>query len=168
MIWDEPPTKRPTAADFARFFQKIEDDIERVGWSAVGVMDNPPFTYTVGLTESYDHPELIIYGIGAETAHGILSVAVHHIEKEYEGGVGKTYEAGQRYDEILDGYEVLFVDHPADFPLTAAASYYKAMGKEWEALQLVWPDVEGKFPGEESMDPDYEKAQEQKVEDDET
>jgi uncharacterized protein DUF4262 len=156
VIWDDLPTeKRPTQEDLARFRQKIQDDIERVGWSVVAVMDNPPFAYTVGLTESYDHPELIIYGIGAKNAHQILANAVQHIKE------GEVYRAGGKYSEILDGYDVEFRVHQ-EYPLTAATSYYRALGKDWEALQLVWPDADGNFPGEEGMDPEFEEVQKPK------
>ena len=59
------------------------DDLERMvitnvrdfGWHAVNVIEGdgyPPWTYTIGLYDTWSHPELILIGRSRATAHHIL------------------------------------------------------------------------------------------------
>jgi Domain of unknown function (DUF4262) len=63
--------------------RKILADINEFGWSAVnGVEDDghPPWTFTIGLYETWSHPELIVIGRSRATAHNILTTLVDKIE----------------------------------------------------------------------------------------
>lgn len=145
---------------------RVDDDIDRLGWSAIGVfaaVDDPegmlenPFTYTIGLLKTYEHPELIVYGLPPEQAHSILASAIEQIKE------GVHFSTGRRYSKVLGGgFEVEFrkVD-PTGRPLNVARNYYEA---DVEALQLVWPDKEGRFPGEAGVDPTFANCQEPEVE----
>lgn len=85
---------------------KVHRDIERVGWSVIGVFptegDEPKasYSYTIGLLETEQHPELIVFGLPPEQAHGILSCAVDLIRE------GTRLEAGRRYGRVLRGFDV--------------------------------------------------------------
>lgn len=137
---------------FEQVFDKVRGDIARVGWSAVGVFpraDEPrpvTFTYTIGLAETYGHPELIVYGLDAKQAHEFLWSAIQLLKE------GTRFEHGKRYAKVLQGYDVEFrkVDDPGGHPLNVARAYYD---REVEALQLIWPDADGRFPGDPDVDP---------------
>jgi hypothetical protein len=49
--------------------------------------EGPPFFYTIGLMETCHHPEFIIFGLDAESAHALFSGLICHIH------------AGQSYAE---------------------------------------------------------------------
>lgn len=137
--------------------EKIEGDIEQVGWSSIGVFNavgdepTPSFTYTIGLRETYDHPELIVYGLEAETAHGLIASAVDLLKE------GAVLEDGGRYAKVLRGHDVAarLVPEPG-YPLNVARMYY---GDDVRAVQLVWPDAAGKFPWEEDFDQQFDGLQ---------
>jgi len=65
--------------DGTSYEQLLEDTgerIERIGFTMVGVeadLDHPPWTYTIGLVEGYDHPELAMLGIPIELAAEVIS-----------------------------------------------------------------------------------------------
>lgn len=131
-----------SAERFAAVLEKIRSDIERVGWSAIGVFpaagSDPTvvFTYTIGLTEM-DHPELVIYGLPNETAHSLLYSAVEQVR------AGVVFEPGQRYGKIIRDFEVYVRDVSDVAEVNAARAYYD---RPVEALQLVWPDSAGRMP----------------------
>lgn len=120
---------------------KITEDIARVGWSAISVFGGYPFTYTIGLTEM-DHPELILYGISGQMAHILLAHAVNAVKD------GAKFAHGDRFDKVLEGYEVEFRKHPIP-PANWAQHFY---GDDMSVLQMVWPDAEHRFPGEDGCE----------------
>jgi len=70
---------------FENIVEKANADIEQYGWSTMYVDANrergmESLSYTIGLDETYDHPEVIVFGLPAETAHNILSAIAHAIK----------------------------------------------------------------------------------------
>jgi len=131
----------------ADLMNKIDADIDRVGWSAIGVMpttDQPygmPFIYSIGFYNYSNHPEMIIVGLDPNVGHTMLHTLFERVRS------GERFEDGQRVSEVLDGYDVEFrAMPPAGRPLNAARSYFEL--EELPALQVMWPDAEGLFPGE--------------------
>lgn len=142
--------------------EEFTDVIERVGWAAVGVFaashDDASFSYTIGLTETLQHPELIIYGVHYQQAHSILACAIDLIkEKEL------LLTPGEKYQGIVSKYPILIRDvaDPASRPLNMATRYY---GHPVMAVQLVWPDESGLFPGDEGCEETVVTRQEQRPE----
>lgn len=59
---------------------QVTRDIREYGWHCLHVLprageEGVGFTYTIGLIESYDHPELMIFGLGREREHIVSSVS---------------------------------------------------------------------------------------------
>lgn len=48
-------------------YEEVFDDlhcrVRHFGWALQGVEASPPWVYTIGLTERFDHPELVIVGM---------------------------------------------------------------------------------------------------------
>lgn len=143
---------------FDQLDANVINDIATYGWSDMGIFPvdegNPlPFNYSVGFISSYQHPEVIVMGIANEQGHGALSVVAAAVSE------GTRYTAGQYYDDILEGYQVAFVDVLdvlGDYPLTMAAH----LQEDVTAVQLVWPDANGRFPWHDDMDPVMKSRQE--------
>ena len=115
--------------------------IAKHGWMIQGVFPREgdidvPFAYTVGLTEA-GLPELVIAGLGWPDAGHILN------------------DAARRHtaDEILPGATV---DGVASVPFRAVAAPLAEVNMarnlygadRVRAVQLVWPDAGGAYPGE--------------------
>jgi hypothetical protein len=129
------------------------DDIRRIiaeyGWW-VGMIpgddDGPAFAYTVGLWETLKHPEIIILGLKLQSMHGILNGCGEMIRK------GARFEDGVQVADVISSYDVRF-------RRLAQRDYAKYLGYgcrhyggDWfPAVQCVWPDRNGKFPGDEGV-----------------
>ena len=118
--------------------------IVKYGWAAVGIFseNEPPWIYTVGLQDTHDHPELVIYGLPLELMHNLLHDAVREIEN------GKRFEPGTLAGGVIANYDVAVVkvDEPFDprYPLNVATFFHE--DDEVEAVQLVWPQADGTYP----------------------
>ena len=133
---------------------RMKEDIERCGTSVIGVMDNPTFSYTTGLLEKFNHPEIIIFGLHPEVAQEFLNLLRDRIAD------GETFEEGKDYDEIAHGFTTRFVEvddakgQPDYFG--AGLRYYKhyqpELAEAYQAIQLVYPDAENRFPWDEGYD----------------
>jgi len=130
---------------------RIRANIDQYGWhclnvwSRVGDDEHTAFSYTIGLTESYGHPEIMIFGLG-DKAHGILNECANLIKK------GARFVPNEPNPDVLTGdYRVIFRPVRKEcFPeyLGTALRYY---GKRpFEAFVLFWPNKEHKFPWEYS------------------
>ena len=70
---------------------RVRADIAAFGWHVVKVLgesDLPEFAYTVGLTNSYAHPEVIMFGASLDFMHKTLNV----IGSAAKGGVDSKQE----------------------------------------------------------------------------
>lgn len=129
---------------------KVRNDIEQYGWHCLNVWPQkgdarPGFSYTIGLSHSYGHPEIMIFGLG-DRAHGILTGCANLIKE------GVRFFPNQPNSEVLSGnYEVIFKPMRnecfAEYLGTALRFYGR---RPFEALVMFWPDKEHRFPWESS------------------
>src|SRR5262245_44251020 len=114
---------------------KVASDIREHGWHVILVAASgsaPEFAYTVGLTATFGHPEIAVFGLSSATAHKLLNEAGSAIRS------GSAFGAGVRTGELLVGQDVTFIAFPrGEYPryLGFARQYYD--GDEFTALQLV-------------------------------
>lgn len=62
---------------------KVLADIAEYGWHAMHVVEDdghPPWTFTIGLYDTWSYPELIIVGRSRATAHEMLTTIASEIE----------------------------------------------------------------------------------------
>ena len=107
--------------------------------------DAPSFAYSIGLQETYDHPELLTYGLRPQVMHAMINGCADAIRD------GRRIRDGDTWDGVLDGTTCGFrrVDEEHLGELGYARQYYGA--GEYSALQLVWPDKEDRPPWEGVM-----------------
>ncbi|HLQ39190.1 MAG TPA: DUF4262 domain-containing protein [Planctomycetota bacterium] len=100
-----------------------------------------PYAYTIGLTHRFGHPEIVICGLDEAQAESLLELVTEDVAE------GKRFEPGRDYDGLLHGY-------PAKFRALSAVRVAEYLGvARWAydgapftALQLFWPDKQGRFP----------------------
>ncbi len=132
--------------NFFRKKTKTETNVEKYGLEVMGVFGTdyfPTFSYTIGLTKTYNHPEIICFSLSIETAHIILN------------DVAKIIKAGNKIEIGID-YTNLFVKSSSQFIAVdesnldeyfgQAFKYYQ--NKKFNAIQLVWTDTKNKLPWE--------------------
>jgi hypothetical protein len=123
---------------------QVHADIATYGWHVVEVVEDdegPGFAFTIGLHERFAHPELMVFGLPLDTMHLMLNGAGESVR------AGRTYTAGQSYDDVLEGYSCTFRPVPRrhyEAYLGYARWYYD--GDDFPTLQLIWPDREHRYP----------------------
>ncbi len=131
--------------------EKIKADIQEFGWHSLFVFDpkgeNANFHYTVGFEETFNHPELLFFGLSQEAGHGILTDLANDIKS------GKSFEANKKLNGVVGGdFTVIFkpvIDPSNTDYLAGAQNYYK---KPFRAFVMFWPDKQNILPFEESCE----------------
>jgi hypothetical protein len=127
----------------------IRQAIEEHGWFVAKIPPGeseaePPFAYTIGLHKQFGHPELIIVGLPLDTMHAILNACGELVRS------GEKLPVDVLVAEILEDYSVRFrtVNERKSYDEHVGYAIWWNEGREFPLLQLVWPDPEGRFPGE--------------------
>lgn len=106
----------------------------------------PKFSYSIGLTRNFEHPEVICFGLPEDLAH----VAINIVADKLKAGEG--IDTTRLYDDIFEGMEVRFL--PVDKRNLGDYFGYamRLYDGEFTALQLVWQDGQGEFPWQDGYD----------------
>jgi Domain of unknown function (DUF4262) len=137
--------------------ETILHHIRNHGCTVVGISDgDPPFSFSVGLFANYGHPELIIFGQSADNAHIIINLVRDRV------AAGHEFVDGDIADDILlNGYELCFWHVPPllyyDY-LGTAIWFYRKFGP-FPCLQIIWQDVNRRFPWEADCVPEVKADQ---------
>ena len=138
----------------------IHEAIAEHGWAVEMIPagdspEEPEFAYTIGLHRSFGHPELLLVGLPPEVSHEILNLCGDRVS------AGESFVDGARVGEVLEGMDVQFRE------VCARASFEEYVGyalwyygdESFRLMQLMWPDAEGRFPGEPGAEGDFARRQ---------
>lgn len=133
---------------------KIAEVVNEHGWYAASVSDHePPFLYTIGLMQTSNHPEFILFGLEAKVSHTLISQLVRDIRAGQSYAVPGVQEVCIGGGELRLGFRPV---HPTQHELYLgyAMGYCRYIGRsgELQAVQVFWPDNEGKLPFEVDCD----------------
>ncbi|MEA3056070.1 MAG: hypothetical protein QOD30_1502 [Actinomycetota bacterium] len=146
-------------------FRSIDHRIDARRWQLLGIgygdASTPiPWTYSIGLAEGFDHPELFVVGSFCYECSGHLL-----------NSIGELVANGARFDRPTSN-ELVLVDRGADVPVhlrpvegrplvtnwfAAWHAYYRSKPYEpppLSVVQVVLPDRAGRYPWEPGCDPD--------------
>lgn len=136
--------------------KKVADDIKKFGLAVITVPSDgevPTLAYSIGLWGARHHPEIVVFGLPPEVAHTIINDVGRRVKN------GKRFKDGDVVEKLAN-FPMAFVEVPRDRfegHLNVALAYYGH--GEFTALQLVWPDTQGKFPWQPSYDEKLRRAQ---------
>ena len=136
--------------------QKAIDDVRQHGLHIVHVLaegELPEFSYTVGLYHTFEHPEVLLYGLPREGAHRILNDLADNLR------TGQRYIAGETYSDLLKGYRCTFRTIPVGQYLHLGWAVWFNEGPEFPAVQLVYPDRDGRWPWQDGVTDDFRRHQ---------
>lgn len=126
---------------------ELAANIKQHRWLVFHIMEGnetePAFTYTVGLFETFGHPEVVISGVKQQAAMGILNEIGRGVSE------GLTREPGVLYNDVLDDYPCVFKPvstEKYEAYFGRALVFYE--GPAFPMLQCVWPDAPKRFPGD--------------------
>ena len=134
-------------------------DIEQFGFQVTTVVDpdggNPPFSYSVGFTQSLGQGEVIVVGLAPESGNWVIHDFYEKVREE-----GIRFADGLRISEILSEAELVCRAVPQakitrDYLNSAIWFHRRQFGSELaQVFQLVWPDPRGNYPWDEDCDQD--------------
>lgn len=129
----------------------MNENIQKNGYTVVGVMqgeDTPSFAYTVGLLETYNHPELIAFGLPVNTVSALFRNVVEGI---IENQV--IIQAHIPYEQIAN-MPIEFINADTNKASAYMIGFINKYGnsRELKAMQLLWSDKQGFFPYEKEFD----------------
>ena len=137
--------------------RKVLADVAQYGWHVVNILeegDNPPWTFTIGLQKTWQHPEFIIIGLKKDVANAILDTLVNAIKER------RPIDLKLPTDELLHNGACCFVEiakqHYADY-VGFARWYYQ--GDDFPLYQVVWPSKENHFPWNAHATDGYKQRQ---------
>lgn len=116
---------------------------------------SPAFAYTIGLYEKFQHPEIIILGLPIDIMGHILNGLRDEIRK------GNTYTSNQKYNDLLEGYEIQFLEVKKEnyHDYLGYAGWYYSNSFNFPVLQLIWPDKENYWPWEKEFNENWKFKQ---------
>jgi hypothetical protein len=124
--------------------RKIIADIEEFDWHCMHIREEngePPWTFTIGLYETWQHPELIITGLSKEVTHQMLDTIAVRIEEN------RPIDLSNTTDALLTGYSCCFLDVPKEnYFINVGFARWYYQGNDFPLYQIVWPSKEGHFP----------------------
>jgi hypothetical protein len=139
---------------------KVLTDIQAVGWHVVGVFpreheEGPHWAFSVGLSYTFGHPEVILLGLPLQSCMSVLNVIGAEIK------AGRRYEPGPNYSEILqEPYRCTFKEvHPNHYRNYVGYALWFYEDDAFPLVQCFWPDKEGRFPWEEGCNEDVKNSQ---------
>ena len=141
--------------------EEITEIVKKHGWYAASIYDNqPPFLYSIGLMQTFNHPEFILFGLEPKYAHALISELVRDIR------AGKSFTQPDKTAVSVDGNEHRIGMRPVhptqhELHLGFAMGYCRYIGQtdELRAMQVFWPDRYGKFPFESGCNLDVYQLQ---------
>lgn len=160
-------TEPEIAAALRQHVAHVQQAVAQQGWTTQPVLADIPYCYTVGLSlRSLDEAttgEVLLSGIDPDRACAVLS----RVARLVLDGVLRPDES-QAFGEIFQGVPARFralSDRHASAALRLAdvlleADAGAAGSKGATGWQLLWPDAQGRFPGEPGCDPTAERLQE--------
>ncbi len=125
-------------------------NVDKYGLQVITVSSTPylpSFAYSVGLQETYNHPEIICFGFSNELGHVIINDVAALIK------AGERIVANKIYDNVFENSRATFLNvdllNINDY-FGVALGFYQ--GKPFSALQLIWTDRNDRFPWEDGFE----------------
>jgi hypothetical protein len=148
---------REPAADHTPEQQQLLADIAENGVHVVHVPqtdEQPEYSYTVGLWESFGQPEVLVFGLEEEVAEDLLNVVADEASEDAK------FLPDSKHDGLLVGYPARFfvVAQPQYAALVPQIGWAYA-GEVVPVVQLVWPDKQGRWPWEDGVREGFAKSQ---------
>jgi hypothetical protein len=134
------------------YAQRVRDSVALSGFhtTSVGAGEKPAFSYSTGIYESFAIPEIIISALPPNLSHELISQYVDRFRATVPLIGERIAAAKERFDYYLVPVPLARIQDC----VLATIKYYGSA--PFEFLQLIYPDTQLLFPGEEGYDYDQE------------
>jgi hypothetical protein len=133
--------------------RKLVLDVEQYGLHVVRILPEggvPGWAYSIGLQDSYQHSEVVVFGLPGEVAHDLVNALAVRIRE------GERFEAGDEIGDLLKGVTCTFrtVRELWVAELMGWMRWYYG-DTPVPVLQCIWPDLEQRYPWDGEFNPDW-------------
>ena len=129
--------------------RRVRADIDAHGWHVVKIEGDdqaPAWAFTIGLQETFEHPEILVAGMPIDQLHALLNRIGDLLR------AGNRFEPEQHVHSILEGFACAFKGVDERWYQTFAGNAaWHARDRGLDLLQCFWPDPEGRFPWDEAF-----------------
>lgn len=131
---------------------RVLTDIEKYGCHIIHVIGEngfPPMSYSIGIYQSYQQPEVVIIGLKNEISHSMIN----HYNSLLKQGI--TFKDEEFADGFIENHKVQFS--------TVSKKFYKEYfswstwynkGTNFPAFQIIYPTTFGDWPWDFKDDPE--------------
>jgi hypothetical protein len=121
----------------------VNANLKKFGWAVVKTEGY--LSYSVGFTETLDHPEVVMSGIGGDVAQHLINMLGARIRDNQE----RFDKDGQVIEELLGNGLTCTVKVIFDTaPFGVIRTKY---GTQTKVVQIVFPDAQGRYPWQEGF-----------------
>ena len=117
----------------------------------------PSWTYSIGLWQQYQHPEVLIMGLDFEVSASLINWFNRSIRDE-----ARRFNAGTSHDDVLNGDYVCYfeaIPQSSFCDWFAGASWFYDGDTEFEAVQMIWPDQNYLYPWQAAASESFKALQ---------
>jgi len=137
--------------------RRVRNDIAQHGWHVAKIEGDenvPPWAFTIGFGDSFDHAEVLVAGMSLDALHSLLNRIGDLLR------AGNRFEPDQQVHDILEKFPCAFkaVDPCWHQAFAGNAAWHHREG-EFSLLQCFWPGPEGRFPWQEGFPEDLKPLQ---------
>jgi hypothetical protein len=131
--------------------------VEQFGWSVTSVRSSngvPGWSYTTGICDLSEKPEIVVVGLDGDLAHSVLNDIALRMSK------GLDVRDGQRLPGLLANVECEFrtVEQRWVAHIMGWSNWFNG-NSDYPVLQCVYPDLAGRFPWEENFEKSWRARQ---------
>jgi len=134
--------------------QNVLNHIRDHGWSIMHVFDpeykSPNFSYSIGMFEGLQSPEVIIFSMDQNDALNIINLIGEHVKTAGPIEIGKIYKEFMKEPFVCTFIKVDKVHYKEYFGFDLW--FYGS--DNFPVLQCVWSDQNGKYPWEGDFNTD--------------
>jgi hypothetical protein len=144
---------RMTEKEKRDYLKRVDENIRTCGYHMTFVFadKSPSFCYSTGIYKSFNIPEIFISSLSKNLSFELIDSYVQLFKQ------AKLIPVGSKIDNITDKFPVYLIEVPKpnlqDYAL-ATVRYYRS--KNYEYIQMIYPDTAGHFPNDKDYDYDQE------------
>lgn len=135
------------------YFDIVDNNIEEHGFHVTYVpeeQDFIPFGYSTGLYKNFGIPEAFISGLPNGLTNGLITNYAQAFRDQ-------KVPLNQKLDHLIDSFAVYIIPvKNEDLSEKILSSFRLYEDNNFESVQIIFPDLDGKFPGEAGYDYDQE------------
>lgn len=135
------------------YFEMVDNNIEQYGFHVTYVFeekDCTPFGYSTGLYKNFGIPEAFVSGLPNGLTNTLITNYAHTFKN-------KKVPLNEKLSNLIDRFPTYLIAVKSDALSQKILSSFKFYeDDEFESVQIISPDLNGKFPEEIGYDYDQE------------